>query len=160
MSLFSRISSWSRLALAAAGCAGAVIVAGCAGGPTTGSTATQVAPTAVQAERYSVNWPGRYIGSSRCPSNAPAGCTGIDMVLTLNGSNTYTLSTTIKRRSQPYSFTSNGRFRWDASNSVIQLASKDENMRLSVGRAGLTRISTDIMSEAEAQRNLLVFRKF
>ena len=33
-------------------------------------------------------------------------------------------------------------------------------MRLNVGRAGLTRISTDIMSEAEAQRNLLVFRKF
>ena len=154
------LSSWSRLALAALATTGAVIVAGCAGGPSTGSGATQVAPTPVQGARYSVNWPGRYIGSSRCPSNAPAGCTGIDQVLTLNSGNTYTLSTTVKRRTQPYSFTSNGRFRWDASNSVIQLASKDENMRLNVGRAGLTRISTDIMSEAEAQRNLLVFRKF
>lgn len=83
----------------------------------------------------------------------------MDLMLTLNPGNTYSLTTTMLRRGKPYSFTSHGRFQWDAGTSVITLASKDENARLRVGQGQLERISTDALTPEEAARQPLVLRK-
>ena len=105
-----------------------------------------------------------WVGGDRAPDPgwphaAPGSCRGMELALTLRPNMTYSLTTTMLRRGRPYTFTSSARFRWDASRTVIILASKDESARLRVGRNTLERIGTESMSPEEAASHPLVYTR-
>ena len=153
-SLVSRPLRAVGLALAA----GALLLAGCGTPPqsTSKSTARQIKRPAQNAN---LGWVGSYRTNAPCPLTGAPGCTSQTLMLMLNPDNTYSLTTTTYRRSgAPYSFTSRARFRWDGRDIV--LASKDENARLRVNSNGtLERIGADGLTQSEAARTPLVFRK-
>ena len=154
-SLISRPMRMFGLAFAA----GAMLLAG-AGSPPPASTAKSTGRTMPRSvSNANLGWVGSYRTNAPCPQTGAPGCTSQTLMLMLNPDNTYSLTTTTYRRSgAPYSFTSRARFRWDGRDIV--LASKDENARLRVvGNGTLERIGADGLTQSEAARTPLVFRK-
>ena len=111
--------------LASAACA-AALVAGCASAP------PEVPAKTTRPAGIPKNWVGTYRGTVPCTPPASS-CTSERVALTLLPSNTYELETTVQRRGKPYTLVSRGRFQWDATRTVITLASKDETARLRIG---------------------------
>lgn len=139
--------------------AASLLLAGCETPPPAPKRGTSVRTIPRTVHNANLNWVGSYRATAPCPVGGAAGCAGQTLMLTLNPDNTYSMTTTTMRRTgAPYSFTSRSRFRWDGQNIV--LASKDENARLRItGNGTLERIGADGLSESEAARTPLVFRK-
>ena len=135
-----------------------LLLAGC-GTPPQSTSKSTVRQIKRPAQNANLGWVGSYRTNAPCPLTGAPGCTSQTLMLMLNPDNTYSLTTTTYRRSgAPYSFTSRARFRWDGRDIV--LASKDENARLRVNSNGtLERIGADGLTQSEAARTPLVFRK-
>ena len=112
----------------------ALLAAGCATRPP--PTPTRPARTISPAQ----NWMGTYRGTVPCAPPATPACTTQRLALTLMPGNTYELETTVQRRGRPYTIVSKGRFNWDATRTVITLASKDENARLRINNGTIERL--------------------
>ena len=146
-------------ALGLAVAAGALLLAGCGSSPPAPTSKNTVRTMPRGVHNANLGWVGSYRTNAPCPQSGAPGCTSQTLMLMLNPDNTYSLTTTTYRRSgAPYSFTSRARFRWDGRDIV--LASKDENARLRVNSNGtLERIGADGLTQSEAARTPLVFRK-
>ncbi|MFV0600677.1 MAG: copper resistance protein NlpE N-terminal domain-containing protein [Brachymonas sp.] len=118
--------------LTGAACAVA-LMAGCAIAP------PQVPVKPPRPAGTAQNWVGTYRGTVPCTPPASS-CTSERIALTLLPSNTYELETTVQRRGKPYTLVSRGRFQWNATRTVITLASKDENARLRIGNGIVERL--------------------
>ena len=154
-SLISRPMRMFGLAFAA----GAMLLAGCGSPPPASTSKSTVRTMPRSVSNANLGWVGSYRTNAPCPQTGAPGCTSQTLMLMLNPDNTYSLTTTMLRRGRPYTFTSSARFRWDASRTVIILASKDESARLRVGRNTLERIGTESMSPEEAASHPLVYTR-
>lgn len=140
-----------RAAPWAAALAVALFIAGCTAPP---PKPERPAPRPVP----SMGWVGSYYGTVPCTPPVSSTCTAQQLVLTLLPSHTYRLQTTVQRRGKPYTIASNGRFQWDATGTVITLASKDENARLRIANGTAERLPgiNDDITDVSAYRGYVL----
>ena len=131
----------------------ALLVAGCVGTPGVAVKTTRPVPAS-----FTQPWVGTYRGTVPCTPPATAACTSEQVALTLLPGGTYELQTTVQRRGKPYTLVSRGRFQWDATRTVITLASKDENARLRIGNSVAERLPgvNDDIDDINAYRGYIL----
>ena len=142
-----RAVPWAAALLAA------LLIAGCSAPPAKKPVRRPPVPTAPGD-----GWVGSYYGTVPCTPPVSSTCTAQQIVLTLRPSHTYRLQTTVQRRGQPYTIASNGRFQWDATGTVITLASKDENARLRINNGMAERLPgiNDDITDVSAYRGYVL----
>jgi len=87
----------------------------------------------------SLDWAGIYFGTVPCPS-----CEGIEMILTLNGDQTYKLETNYLGRNDALEQVNSGPFTWSEEGSRVKLAGvKDGQNDYKVGENQLWLLDLD-----------------
>lgn len=139
----------------------ALFIAGCGTAPKPTPPATPKPRPRPPVVSRVENWMGTYRGTVPCTPPATPACTAQQLVLTLLPGNSYELETTVQRRGKPYTIVSKGRFQWDATRTVITLASKDENARLRVGPGTVERLpgADDDVTDASAFQGYILHKR-